>query len=300
MSGAIDLLDAVRTFMQTRKDKGCRPSTLYCYEHACRMLVKHFGPTRPLNSISIADAEDFKRARLSTPQGANKEITTARAVWKVACTRGLVHANPWLRVDCFPTGGHDRRALTRQEVARIFAAIRRMEDTGRLLRGKGTMFKLVFYCGMRIMEAARLKWEDVHLKHPDGPRIHLRNHKTSRHRGGRWVELPMEAAALLQALPRHSEWCFPPRGAGTKPSYPWAKWRDVMRMAEVELPKNQATHSARISFATRGLDLGVLPGDLMEALGHCDSRSTMRYAKFSHVASRRATTAIAAAMFGDG
>jgi integrase len=291
-----DLLDVVRAFLQSRRDRGCRESTIRNYEAAARTIVLHFGATAHLASVRSDDCHAFKLARASVPQMCNKEIHIARAIWKFAVQRGFAHSNPWTMCDTYPTGGHQRRKLTRAETAALFKACDRLTDIGRFRRGIGTCFKLVFLTGARISEIRMLKWAQVDLHHPDGPRIMLPEHKTSRHHGGRTIELCAWAAALLQVLPRTSEWCFPPR-SGRAPAYPWAQWQIMCELAGVDLPSGQATHSGRITFATTGLDSGCDLGAVMDALGHCDPRSTARYAKFSSQAARRAVTAVTKAMF---
>jgi integrase len=290
------LLDVVRAFLQSRRDRGCRPSTIRNYEAACRTIVLHFGATAHLSSVRADDCHAFKLKRAGVPQMANKELHCARSIWKFAIQRGLAHSNPWITCDTYPTGGNHRRKLSRAEIGKLFTAIRRLEDIGRFRRGIGTCFRLCFYTGARISEIRMLKWEQVDLHHTDGPRILLPEHKTSRHHGGRTIELPAAAAALMQALPRTSEWVFPPR-SGKAPSYPWAQWQLMCEVAGVDLPSGQATHSGRITFATTGLDAGCDLGALMDALGHCDPRSTSRYAKFSSQAARRAVSAVTKAMF---
>lgn len=293
---APDLLTVARSWLDSRRERGCKSSTLAGYEYAARIIVLYFGPTAHLAAIRPEDCQRFKTHRVKCPHEANKEIRLARSIWKHAIQRGWAHSNPWLTCDPYPEGGHNRRKLTREEVAKLFAAIRVLEDTGRFRRGLGVCFRLVFYTGARIMEIRRLKWEHVDLQHPDGPRILLPEHKTSRHTGGRTLELCAAAAGLLQQLPRTSEWVFPPR-SGRAPGYPWIQWQLLAKTAGVELPRGQATHSGRITFATTGLDAGVDIGSLMDALGHCDPRSTSRYAKYSSKAARRAVSEVTKAMF---
>lgn len=290
-----DLLVAAMSWLKSRNVKG---KTHYYYERSARCLVRYFGPVS-LSAITVADVERYMGDRSSVPHSCNHEIRVGRSIYRYANKRGWVWSNPFALVDTFPEGGHTRRALTRKEVARAFLWIRRFEEMGRLRRGRGVAFRLCFYTGARVMEIIRLRWEDVELRHPDGPRLLLREHKTSRHTGGRTIELHHEAAALLQRLERTSEWCFPPARNGKAPSYPWRLWHDLMEAADIELPKGEATHACRITFATRGLDAEVAIGDVMDALGHCDPKTTARYQKYSSKAARRAMSKIRETMFGD-
>jgi integrase len=68
----------------------------------------------------------------------------------------------------------------------------------------------------------------------------------------------------------------------------------LARTAEIPAAADISPNSARHAFATLALDAGVPLGDVQDAMGHADPRTTGRYDRSRHSLDRHATYAVAA------
>ena len=177
--------------------------------------------------------------------------------------------------------------LTRAEVARLFAVIRKERFR--------TLLRLIYACGLRVSEAINLKVTDINR---DGPRLHLRQAKG---RKERLVPLPHWAYRELQVYwktHRHPRWVFPGVGRG---------WRETpgggerlgqavepmgvgsiqhcVRQARVaaRLPATTHVHTLRHSYATHLLEEGVSIRLISAYLGHSSLETTLVYTHLTAV-----------------
>ena len=173
--------------------------------------------------------------------------------------------------------------LTREEVARLFAAVR-------LVRFQ-MVLRLIYACGLRISEAVGLEVTDIKKA---GPRLHIREAKGNK---DRYVPLPMWAYLELRAwwlTHRHPKWVFPGAGLG------WRGKADVaarttlaatagpmgvssiqqcmqLAVASARLPKGTCVHTLRHSYATHLLEAGVNLRLISAYLGHASLETTAIY-----------------------
>lgn len=158
--------------------------------------------------------------------------------------------------------------LSREEVARILAAPRNPKH--RLL------LALIYGCGLRVSEAARLKAADVDV---DRGCLHIRR---SKGRKDRYTILPTALASELKALQRTPEaYVFP----GLPPTRPISirsiehVFSAAARLARVH--KRVSVHGLRHAFATHLLESGTDIRYIQKLLGHASTRTTEIY---THVA----------------
>jgi site-specific recombinase XerD len=171
--------------------------------------------------------------------------------------------------------------LTREEVARLFAAVRELRFQ--------MVLRLIYACGLRISEAVNLQVTDIRR---DGPRLHLRGTKGGKER---FVPLPRwayEELKLWWKTHRHPKWVFPGVGRG---------WRDGaadvaklavavepmglgsiqhcvrLVVAAARLPQGTCVHTLRHSYATHLLEEGVNLRLISAYLGHVSLETTMIY-----------------------
>jgi integrase len=185
--------------------------------------------------------------------------------------------------------------LTREEVARLFSAVR--EERFRVF------FRFVYATGLRLSEALQVQVEDLR----ESDRVRVRRGKGSKER---FVPLP---EAMLRELRRfwrthrNPRWLFPAAGRG---------WRDTpqcrarlaqagepmgpgcvqqcMRLAcaAAQLPAGTCTHTLRHSYATHMLDEGVNIRLISAYLGHASLETTMLYLHLTAVNEAGARAAI--------
>jgi Site-specific recombinase XerD len=176
--------------------------------------------------------------------------------------------------------------LTREEVARLFAAVRAPRFR--------MVLRLIYACGLRLGEAVTLEVGDIKR---DGPRLHLHHTKG---RKERLVPLPLWCYRELQdywRTHRHPRWVFPSVGRG---------WREAdatgqlaaaaepmgigsiqhcvrLARAEARLPATTHVHTLRHSYATHLLEAGVSIRLISAYLGHTSLETTLVYTHLTAV-----------------
>ena len=173
--------------------------------------------------------------------------------------------------------------LTREEVARLFAAVRRPRFQ--------MVLRLIYACGLRISEAVGLEVTDIKK---EGPRLHIREAKGNK---DRYVPLPMWAYLELRAwwlTHRHAKWVFPGAGLGWRGKAAVAARTTLaatagpmgvssiqqcmqLAVAQARLPKGTCVHTLRHSYATHLLEAGVNLRLISAYLGHASLETTTIY-----------------------
>ena len=145
----------------------------------------------------------------------------------------------------------------------------------------GPMMKLVLFTGMRRGELFSLRWKDVDFERGF---ISIQEPK-----GGQDVKIPMntEARAILESLPRESEYCFPGRGGERRVDI--TKAVNVIKKT-AGLPKNfRALHGLRHTYASMLASSGQVDlYTLQKLLTHKSPLMTQRYAHLRDQALRQA------------
>ena len=125
----------------------------------------------------------------------NSRVCILREIFRTLAKKGGLLDDPWEGVKLRPDDSHSRRELTMEELCRLLAAAKQVEE-----RGGGyewyKLFLIGIYTGLRLGDCCRLDWSCVHLE--EGV-IQLVPHKTKRHAHGRPITIPIHAA-LRQAL----------------------------------------------------------------------------------------------------
>ena len=191
------------------------------------------------------------------------------------------------------------------EYSRLFKAIETMESELRIRRPAADAIRLIALTGARRSEVTSLIWRHVDLK---VGRIVLppKAHKTGNRTGKpRIIMLPTEAQAILARQPGCDDpdaFVFQPaKGAGPLAiAKPWMAIRK-----EASLPENLGLHGLRHSLASHLAMAGASSVELMEALGHKQISTTLRYTHFaekarSTLAQRAAAMAVAGMAEAEG
>ena len=174
-----------------------------------------------------------------------------------------------------PKPREDRRlpaVLSRDEVRRVFAAIRNIKHRAALM--------LVYAAGLRVSEVVRLRPADL-----DYDRRLLRV-RAGKGRKDRYSILADAAAAIVRTyvdLERPDGWLFP----GGRPDRHLTprSLQKVLQRARLQagITKEFSVHSLRHSFATHLLESGTDLRYIQELLGHNSPRTTQIY---THVTTR--------------
>jgi len=165
--GATELAGAVKAYLE--KQIHIKPASLCATEHALRSLVKYFGPTRRIGSITAGEADDFSRwlvtaGRLRTRCGAPaglrpatvlKRLERVRTFFSDAQRRGLISNNPFEHVKRPRDNDADRQAYVPVEV------VERLIEATPHLEWK-LLLSMARYLGVRVpSEPFSMTWDCV-------------------------------------------------------------------------------------------------------------------------------------------
>lgn len=190
-------------FIETQVTK---PGTRNNYLQTKCYLLKKFEPNTPIDRITVADVDDWKRALLNRRKqmkdGSLKGLSEntvrswckcAKAVFNYACKKELIQKNPFAHVKTRTIAVRDRhRIISRETIDKVIAAAPDAEWKA--------IFALARYGGLRCpSEILALRWADVDF---EGKRITVRSPKTSHHEGKEERTIPLftELAPYLTDL----------------------------------------------------------------------------------------------------
>ncbi len=238
-----------------------------------RLARRHMSATfgdRPLGSISAHEVEVWLNSLL----GAGYAIGTCNrvlAVFKTICSFAQIHGylprdkSPCAGVSSFKNPCSKERYLTRDEGIRLMATLERDGSLSALA------IQLLLLTGARKNEILKARWENVCLEQRF---ISVPLSKSGRQR---YIVLSDAAMAIIRKIPRRkdSPWLF----EGHTPGKPmpdlynyWKKLRQGLGLEDVRI------HDLRHTFASILVNSGHTLYEVQRILGHCDPRTTMRYA----------------------
>lgn len=185
-----------------------KPGTKTTYRQALTMLREYFGDATPIDSITPAHADEWRRALSSSeakrggmnstskqlaPATIAKRIRVAKAVFEKAVKWGLIPTNPFADLRSGSQANPDRaHYVDRSSIQSILQAC--PDQQWRAIIG------LSRYAGLRCpSEIAGLRWGDIYW---DSGRMIVRSPKTAHHEGHatRMVPISPELRVILQDL----------------------------------------------------------------------------------------------------
>jgi integrase len=156
-------------YIRNRSD--VKESTITNYKQTRRLLVEYFGETKTIQSVTIADAERFKRWLLDrmSPASVCKHIKRAKTFFQFAVDDRLLDSSPFAKIKAGTDVNPDRqRFIDRNMAGKILAAC--PDADWRVI------FALSRFGGLRApSEVLGLKWTDIDW---DGGRIRIDSPKT--------------------------------------------------------------------------------------------------------------------------
>jgi integrase len=255
-------------------------------EQALALYIPKGWNSRRLSDISRDDVVKLHDhvGEQNGKYASNRLVALLRAMWNRAIDWKLFQgANPCSRIKQFKEKPRER-FLSPDELARVNQALLAEPEPWR------SYFPLVLLTGTRRMELLSAKWENVDIT--------ARTLKLAETKNGRSLLLPLPAAAvaILEALPRTSEWVFPGRGASghvVEPKAAWDRIRERAKVPDVRIHDLRRTLGSWL--ASAGFSLPMIG----RALGHQSPTSTSVYARLALDPVRVMLEANAAIMFGD-
>lgn len=269
--------ESVARFQETMRLRSLAAATRAEYLRMVRQLVvRHGGDPAGLDEAAVrAHLLWLKDDVRYSPSSMRMAVAAMRAYY------GRHLGRDWRLFDLVrsPSAQKLPAVLTRAEVARLFATVRRPRFR--------TFFRLIYACGLRISEALQLEVRD--LREPG--RVHIRAGKGDKERYVPLPELMREELRAWWKTHRHPRWLFPgavrPMGMNAA--------QHCMRLARVEagLPAGTVVHTLRHSYATHLLEEGVSIRLISAYLGHASLETTLIYTHLTAVNEAGARAAVA-------
>jgi integrase len=220
-----------------------KPTTARNYARARRLLERHFGKDRTLDSITEGDADGYKRWLLDNfaVASASVDLRRARQFLKAAVRRRLLAVNPFADVPCGPQANESRTVyVPAEDIERVIAAC--PDNDWRLI------FALPRYAGVRFpSEVVDLKWSDVDW---ENSRFTVHEKKVEHHPGRGHRTVPISAE-----LRPHLERAYAEREEGAVDVVP-----------RVRITSNLATHAKRL---VKKAGVAVWPKLFVNMRGSC-------------------------------
>ena len=269
------LADAFSQYTASLLRKEASPKTLALNAHNWRkMLAPH--AARELRALTRREVRSWHESWGTIgPTAANQGARLLRAVYNFADKRLAddLPANPCVAVEFFPER-EMRRVLSWEDLPDWWS---RVLTLGNPIRR--SYWKLLLFSGLRMTDAATIRWQDVHADV-----LHRPNPKGGRTRA---FDLPLsrqlrmildEARAAAKQLDPTSPWVFPSDSA----------CGHVLNMRELKAFPGVWPHDLRRTYATACAEAGVDPYTIKLLLNHAMDKSdvTARYVRPSagHVA----------------
>jgi integrase/recombinase XerD len=240
-----------------------RTARAYLYE--LNRFRKH--TLKPLPQVTLDDVQAYHRT-LSALSSATRAraLAVVKSLFTFATKIGYLQFNPAAPVRCEKVNRVlHKRILTPEEVKLLVTAVKRPE-----LR---VLTALLYFAGLRVDEAIRLKWVDVVPRPDKGTgQITVRG-KGNKHRT---LILHPKMWAILSAQPDATDYVFTnEKGHPFDQPCIWLAIREAAQRAGINKPVS--AHWFRHSHASHALENGANLNVIQETLGHSSLSITSLY-----------------------
>ena len=272
----------VASYIDGRND--VKPASKTVWRQGEASLNEYFGEDKPVHTITVAHAEDFKQwlvGKLGSMYTVRKRIQSAKMFFNAMVSRGVIRENPFKRVKVTAAVDESRNQyIPRETITEVMEEAPDAEWRA--------MIALSRFGGLRLpSEVLSLKWDDINW---DRHEITVTSPKTERHagKGRRTVPLfPELVKPLLEAseqapngavyvVTRHRSQAEGPDG--WKNCNLRTRFFKMVRRAGYESwPK--PFHAMRASFETDLIDAGENIHDVAGVLGHSPEVALEHYVR---------------------
>jgi integrase len=226
-----------------------------------------------------------------------EHLTRLHSIFDEARRQKLVQTNPVSDAERPRVSKSRWRILTPAEIAAVMRGFDELladaeTEAERAWRQTAKAMSMAMqYAWLRRGELLGLRWRDVELSHPDGPRLHVRETWVRGYRsdpktddGARTIAL---AAPLAEELWQHRRrshfdgddelvFCHPFKGSPICGGYFGEIVQSALGKAGVERPMREY-HDWRHTGITNAAASGMNPLTIMTMAGHADFKTTQRY-----------------------
>jgi integrase len=270
-----------------------------------RLVENHFIPAfrrRRVGDITTADIDAYlavKRKAGLAPRTLCIHLTRLGSIFDTARRQGLIQANPVKDAERPRVPRSRWTILSPAEIASVTRALDALiaEDAtedGRAWRQTAkAMTVTMLYAWLRRGELLGLRWRDLELGHPDGPRLHVRETWVRGYRSAPKTDESMRTIALEDDGPAAEElwqhrrrsnfdgddelvFCHPLKGTPIPSGYFSAIMKTALAVAGVNRPMREF-HDWRHTGITNAAAAGMQPLAIMRMAGHSNFKTTQRY-----------------------
>jgi integrase len=260
-----------------------------------RAILPALGKLR-LDAITRSEITRFHLSRKDTPTNANRCLALLSHMFTMAEKWGERPdgSNPCVHVDRFPETKRER-FLSPAELARLGAAITKLEKAGKVTPYGLAAIRLLVFTGARASEVLGLTWKDKDCRQAvdlDAGVVRI-----PAKRGPRTLILNPPAAAVLSKLHgvKGNDYVIVGARAMTPLTLSGLEqvWQEVRKEAQLD---GVHLHDLRHSFASVAVSRGASLPIIGALLGHTQAATTMRYAHLSTSPLRAESEAVAASI----
>ncbi|MEY8712034.1 tyrosine-type recombinase/integrase [Mangrovibacter phragmitis] len=204
-----------------------------------------------------------------SPTVANDVLRMLKRLFDYAVVRGIIEVNPAISFGSKDAGGKEegrKRALTREELAMFFKALRRGRG---ISRENELTFKIILALGVRKMELCAAEWSEFDL---DNAVWHLPG---IRAKNGDDIDIPLAQPVIewiqeIRLFAADSRWLIPARRARTTAHVSRATLNMVMPSVLKEMPDIEpfSIHDLRRTMRTQMAAIGIDPVIAERCLNH--------------------------------
>jgi integrase len=276
------------------------PGALKGYHAVVRDFLAVLGSRASLclDALSTSDAIAYRDYFLGLGKSegtVNNRVAVLSMSFKQAWKEGYIRRNPFEGVKPLRYERAQKGTFTPQQILQLLAVVQGTEWYTLILAG--------YYTGARLMDLARLKWENIDLAEGS---LSFTQHKTEHHGEGAKLKVPLHPELLdhLLSLPASDNPLAPilPRLSRTRGSHLSIKFKQFMAEAGIDagIAKQSrgkggktisrlSFHALRHSFTSALANAGV-PAELRQKLtGHLDAKS---HAIYTHLEFERIREAL--------
>lgn len=304
LTSTVPLSDAAEAFMQAKRERGLRPSTLERYDVVLRQLQEALPMGVNLADVEASDLRPYvydPSVSNSTQRNRRRHV---KAFFNWCIDEGHVDgSSPVADVDAPRRETKVAATLAPEDVEKIFAAV----DAHELMR-KGEpggnpddnhwlpdLITLGINSGLRRSEMLNLEWRDLDLSSDPGL-ITIRNRDGFKSKSGKEDVVPLVAGALnamrarhdrVDPLPTDKVFCDS-KQRPIKPDRASRRFKKYVRLAQLPHRDNLKLHSLRHTCGSMLARQGVPQVVIRDILRHASVSTTERYTHGSDALTTRA------------
>lgn len=267
------LLDLLPDYEAHLVGKGHRPRGRASYLYVLRRVIRHLGEEATVADLTEDRITDYRNMRAQTikPASVFNELVCIRSLCAWCVRKRLLPVDPTQYVDYPKVPNASPRALSRAQLKQLFVILAKpAQSHKRTWQRNRLTILLMLYAGLRLSEAADLRWVDVDL---DARNITIRDGKNGKTRA---VPIHLRLLDELEKeLDRAPERAVITNGRGA----PMGR-KMIARVFERWLATRGLkihAHMLRHTFSTEMLRAGAPLTDIQAALGHDSIETTMVY-----------------------